>query len=189
MHSVDRIHPAGAFAVGELAERVSAKAGGRVDRADVVVLLTDRAQVCVVHGLHVEIINRCVLLQRIRCGGDPCDVFGQIAVIRQVNILRSLQCTDETECDFHITGLHSIEIGKRVFKKKRHLLTGSCISDILARLLKDLFQLLLRRFAVFLQIETVIFPCQLLERFVLLLFQNFLIARLRIFQSRKVCDP
>ena len=97
MRSIGRIHPAGAVAVGELAERVSAEAGRRVDRAHVVAVLADRAQTSAAHGLGIKVIHSCVLLQRIRCCRNPGHVFGQIAVIRQVYILRSFQRTDETE--------------------------------------------------------------------------------------------
>ncbi len=110
MRSVDGVHPAGLLAVGELAERVSAKAGRGIDGADVVAFRTDIPQACIAHGFGKEVINRSVLLQCICRGGHPCDIFGQIAVGRQVNILRCFQSADETERDFNITGLDSIQI-------------------------------------------------------------------------------
>ncbi len=77
MRAVDGVHPAGLLAVGELTQRVSAEAGRGVDRADIVAFRTDVAQTGIAHGFGKEVINRSVLLQRIRLVGTHVTYSGR----------------------------------------------------------------------------------------------------------------
>ena len=148
MRAVDGVHPAGLLAVGELTQRVSAKAGRGIDGADVVAFRTDIPQACIAHGFGKEVINRSVLLQRIRFGGNPRDVFGQIAVGRQVNILRCFERADETECDFNVAGFDSIQIGHGFLEDFLHPFARNCGVHIPLCGLKDGQELLLRGSAI-----------------------------------------
>ena len=178
MRSVDRVHPAGLLAVGELTQRVSAKAGRGIDGADVVAFRTDIPQACIAHGFGKEVINRSVLLQRIRFGGNPRDVFGQIAVGRQVNILRCFERADETECDFNITRFYSIEISNSFFIDGRDTLAGFRSVHIRLCLLENACEFLLCGGTVLLGFvvqKIIIVRFQCLVLIYLLLLQNCLV--------------
>ena len=178
MRSVDGVHPAGLLAVGELTERVSAKAGRGIDGADVVVFRTDIPQACIAHGFGKEVINRSVLLQCIRFSGNPRDVFGQIAVGRQVNILRCFERADETECDFNITRFYSIEISNSFFIDGRDTLAGFRSVHIRLCLLENACKFLLCGGTVllgFIVQKIVIVRFQCLVLICLLLLQNCLV--------------
>ena len=178
MRSVDGVHPAGLLAVGELTERVSTKAGRGIDGADVVAFRTDIPQACIAHGFGKEVINRSVLLQCICRGGHPCDIFGQIAVGRQVNILRCFQSADETERDFNITGLDSIQISNSFFIDGRDTLAGFRSVHIRLCLLENACEFLLCGGTVLLGFvvqKIVIVRFQCLVLICLLLLQNCLV--------------
>ena len=176
--TVDGIHPAGLLAVGELAQGVAAEAGRGVNRADIVAFRTDVAQACIAHGFGKEVINRSVLLQRIRFGRNPRDVFGQIAVGRQVNILRCFERADESECDFNITRFHSIEISNGLFVNVCDTFAGYCRVHIRLCLLENACEFLLCGGTVLLGFvaQKIVIMC--LEQIVLfcpLLLQNCLV--------------
>ena len=178
MRAVDGVHPAGLLAVGELTQRVSAKAGRGIDGADVVAFRTDIPQACIAHGFGKEVINRSVLLQRIRFGGNPRDVFGQIAVLCQVNILRCFERADETECDFNITRFYSIEISNSFFIDGRDTLAGFRSVHIRLCLLENACEFLLCGGTVLLGFvvqKIVIVRFQCLVLICLLLLQNCLV--------------
>ena len=189
--TVDGIHPARFLAVGELAQGVSAKAGRGIDGADIVAFRTDVAQACIAHGFGKEVINRSVLLQRIRFGGNPCDVFGQVAVLCQVNILRCFERADETECDFNITRFYSIEISNSFFIDGRDTLAGFRSVHIRLCLLENTCEFLLCGGTVllgFVAQKIVIVRFQCLVLICLLLLQNCLVRSFGSGQGAIICD-
>ena len=191
MATVDGVHPTRPRAVCKFAQRVSAKAGRGVDCADVVAFRTDVAQTGITHGFRKEIIDGCVFLQGIHCGGNPGDVFGQIAVGRQVNILRCFQSADETERNFNIARFHSIEISNGFFVNVCDTFAGYCRVDICLRLLEDRQQFLLGGRAVLLIFVVEKFVVVRLEFLILcclLLTQNSLILSFSSGQDIIICD-
>ena len=176
--TVDGIHPARFLAVGELAQGVSAKAGRGIDGADIVAFRTDVAQACIAHGFGKEVINRSVLLQRIRFGGNPCDVFGQVAVLCQVNILRCFERADETERDFNVARLHSVKVKNGFVVNIHDALTGFRSVHICLCLLENACEFLLCGGTVLLGFvvqKIVIVRFQCLVLICLLLLQNCLV--------------
>ena len=179
--TVDGIHPARFLAVGELAQGVSAKAGRGIDGADIVAFRTDVAQACIAHGFGKEVINRSVLLQRIRFGGNPCDVFGQVAVLCQVNILRCFERADETERDFNVARLHSVKVKNGFVVNIHDALTGFRSVHICLCLLENACEFLLCGGAILLGSVVQKLVMMRLEQLVLfcpLLLQNFLVRSL-----------
>ena len=189
--AVDGVHPAGARAIGKLAQGVSAKAGRGVDRADVVAFRTDIPQAGILHGLGKEVINRGVLLQRIRFGGNPRDVFGQIAVACEVYVLCCFQRTDESEGDFNITRLHSIQIGHGFLEDFLHPFARNCGVHIRLCLLENACEFLLCGGTVLLGFvvqKIVIVRLEFLVTLGLLFTEDCLVSVLGIFQNAVVCN-
>ena len=116
--AIDCVHPARVLAVGELAERVSAEAGRGVDRLHIVALCTDGSQVSIAQRFCKQVIDCCVACQLIFGSRNPCHIFRQIAVGRQVHILRSLQRTNESEGDRHITFLDLVHFFDCAFQQR-----------------------------------------------------------------------
>ena len=117
-------------------------------------------------------------MQCICRGGHPCDIFGQIAVGRQVNILRCFQSADETERDFNITGLDSIQISNSFFIDGRDTLAGFRSVHIRLCLLENACEFLLCGGTVLLGFvvqKIVIVRFQCLVLICLLLLQNCLV--------------
>ena len=178
MRAVDGVHPAGARAIGKLAQGVTAEAGRGVDCADVVAFRTDILQAGIAHGLGKEVINRSVLLQRIRFGRNPRDVFGQVAVGRQVNILRCFQSADETERNFNVARFHSVKVSNGLFVNGHDMLAGFRSVHIRLCLLENACELLLCGGTVLLGFvvqKLVIVRLQCLVLICLLLLQNCLV--------------
>ena len=179
MLAIDRIHPARLFAVRELAQRIPAHTGGCVDRANVVVFCANVPQACILHSLSKEVINGCVFLQRIRRRGNPCDVFGQIAVGGKVNVLRRFERADQTERDFDIAGLDSIQIRLSLLENIFNPFAGNCGVHILLRGLKDALELLLRGITILFGLvvqQLVIVRLEFLVTFCLSLAENCLVS-------------
>ena len=116
--AIDCVHPARVLAVGELAERVSAEAGRGVDRLHIVALCTDGSQASIAQRFCKQVIDCCVACQLIFGSRNPCHIFRQIAVGRQVHILRSLQRTNESEGDRHITFLDLVHFFDCAFQQR-----------------------------------------------------------------------
>ena len=191
VRTVDGVHPARFFAIGKLAKGISTEAGGCIDCADVVVICANGSQPRFLHGFCIEVINRSVLLQCICRGGHPCDIFGQIAVSRQVNILRCFQSADETERDFNISRLHSVEISNSLRVNVRDALAGFRSVHICLCLLENVCELLLRRCAVLLVLVVQQLVVMLLQQLVLIcpfLLQNLAIVFFRVGQCLIIRD-
>ena len=189
--TVDGIHPARFLAVGELAQGISTKTRRCVNRADIVAFRTDVAQTGIAHGFRKEIIDGCVFLQGIRCGRNPGHIFGQIAVLCQVNILRCFERADETECDFNITGLDSIQIGHGFLEDFLHPFARNCGVHIPLCGLKDGQELLLRGSAILFGLvaqKLVIVRLEFRVTLGLLFTEDCLISILGSSQSVVICD-
>ena len=130
-------------------------------------------------------------MQRIRFGRNPRDVFGQIAVLCQVNILRCFERADETECDFNITGLDSIQIGHGFLEDFLHPFARNCGVHIPLCGLKDGQELLLRGSAILFGLvaqKLVIVRLEFRVTLGLLFTEDCLISILGSSQSVVICD-
>ena len=116
--AIDCVHPARVLAVGELTQSISTKTRRGVDRLHVVALCTDGSQASIAQRFCKQVIDCCVACQLIFGSRNPCHIFRQIAVARQVHILRSLQRTNESEGDRHITFLDLIHFFDCAFQDR-----------------------------------------------------------------------
>ena len=130
-------------------------------------------------------------MQRIRFGRNPRDVFGQIAVLCQVNILRCFERADETERNFNVAGFDSIQIGHGFLEDFLHPFARNCGVHIPLCGLKDGQELLLRGSAILFGLvaqKLVIVRLEFLVTFRLLFAENCLVSILGSSQSVVICD-
>ena len=95
MPPIDGIHPAGALAVGKLAEGIFV--AGSVYRFHIVLLRADAADTRVAGSLDPKVVDRRAFFHVIGRGGNPGHVIGHVFLFAQIHVLVRFPGADETE--------------------------------------------------------------------------------------------